>query len=133
MLVGCRRAESPATNLPETPMPLTIECHTAYRASVTVSIERQDTVLLTKSESQKTITYQDLGFHATYWDDPYEGRSFKTSVTVSNSNDEIQADLYQMSRTALPENQFYEHGFTGLVYIYHPTSRAEVQYWCIAK
>jgi hypothetical protein len=133
MLVSCKQVESPSIKLPETPVPLTIECHTSYRASVTVSIERRDTVLLTKSESQKTIAYQDLVFHATYWDDPYEGRSFKTSVTVSNSNNEIQADLYQMSRTTLPENQFYELGFTGLVYVYHPTSRAEVQYSCAAK
>ena len=133
MLAGCQQAESPAINLRETPVPLIIECHTAYRASVTVSIERQDTVLLTKSESQKTIAYQDLVFHVNYWDDPYAGRSFKTSVTVSNSDNELQADLYQMSRTALPENQFYEHGFTGLVYVYHPTSRAEIQYWCVAK
>jgi hypothetical protein len=133
MLAGCQPVESLPANLPETPVPLTIECHTSYRASVKVSIERQDTILLTKSENQKTIAYQDLVFHATYSDTPYEGRSFRTSVTMSNNNSELQTNLYQMSRTILPENQFYGLGFTGLVYVYHPTSRAELQYTCATK
>jgi hypothetical protein len=133
LLAGCQQVESPPIDLRETPAPLTIECHIAYRASVAVSIERRDIVTLTKSESQKTIAYPDLVFHATYWDNPYDARSFKTSVTVSNSSNELQANLYQMSRTTLPENQFYGLGFTGLVYVYHPTSRAEIQYSCAAK
>lgn len=44
------------------------------------------------------------------------------------------AQLYQMPRTEPIRNQFVgDHGFTGLNYVYHPTTRAEMQYLCLAR
>ena len=133
---GCAQAGLSPTPAQEAAIPLRIECHTAYRSSVTVPIEREELVTLTASANRQTISYQDLVFHALYTAGEMdgEGRGLKLSVTTVDSPDELMVVLYQMQKTEAPRNQFSGgHGFTGLGYVYHPTSRAELQYWCIAS
>lgn len=135
-LAGCGQPPGRATSRQEAAVPVTIECHTAYRSSVTLPIEREDQVTLTTSANQQTITYADLVFRALYTggETAGEGRGLKLSVTLVESADELMAVLYQMPTTEAPRNQFSGgHGFTGLGYVYHPTSRAELQYWCITR
>lgn len=117
-------------------MPLTIDCLVAYRSSVTVTIDQEEVLTLSASEGGKEIIFDYLEFHAQYWsgeEAPLE-RGLKAWVTSAGSDDDLAAQLYQLSRTELPRNRFLgEHGFTGLSYVYHPSSRAELRYACKAR
>ncbi|MCX8214005.1 MAG: hypothetical protein OTJ97_05775 [SAR202 cluster bacterium] len=54
------------------------------------------------------------------------------SVSSIEEDREVTSQLYQMSKTEPPENEFHgEHGFTGLSYAYHPNSLSELHYWCV--
>ncbi len=115
-------------------VPLTIECHTAYRSSVAVGIEREQTLELSSAENAKTVDHGDLRFGATYFDGEFsgEGRFLKVSVLSIEDDREVTSQLYQLSKTEPPKNEFHGgHGFTGLSYAYHPTSTSELQYWCV--
>lgn len=135
-LPGC--APTPGQQAPtvEPALLQAIECHSAYRTSVTVPVEREETVMLTSTADEQNITFADLVFHARYWpDEPGgEGPSLRLSVTAAGSADELVATLYQLPAPTPPRNQFSGgHGFTGLSYVYHPASHAELQYWCLAR
>ncbi len=124
--------QSPAGEI----VPLTIECHTAYRSSVTVEIEHEQTLVLSSTESTKSAEFEDLRFRATYFDGEFsgEGRFLKVYVSSIDDDREVSSQLYQMSKTELPKNEFHGgHGFTGLSYAYHPTSPSELQYWCVGN
>ena len=61
-----------------------------------------------------------------------EGRFLKVSVSSIEDDREVTSQLYQLSKTGPPQNEFHGgHGFTGLSYAYHPTSPSELQYWCV--
>ena len=82
------------------------------------------------------MSYADLVFHAQYWDGEagYEERALKVWVTPSDSDQELMALLYQLSKTERPVNQAVGgHGFTGLHYVYHPHTEVELQFWCSAE
>ncbi len=136
LAASCTRV-APTPSALSTAIPLSIECSTFYRSSVTVPIEQQEQVTLTAAEPTKQVPYDDLIFHATFvsGEQSYESRSLKTWVTATGSENELASTLYQWAKTAKPSNQFNggEHGFTGLNYVYHPTSRAELQFWCTAR
>jgi hypothetical protein len=131
-LTGCNAASVP---LRLATVPLTVQCHTAYRSRVISRIEQEDMVTLTSENDRVTLTYKDLTltlFYSSSTD--YEGRFLKVSVTPAESSDELAAALYQLSKTERPVNQFIgDHGFTGLQFIYHPVTRAELQYRCLAR
>jgi hypothetical protein len=135
-LSGCSAILTRSARPSGTPVPLTIDCTVAYRSSVTVGIEREEVLTLPDDGSQQTIVFEDLVFHAQYSTGeapPFE-RVLKLRVTPVGTEEEIAAQLFQFSRLALPRNQFLgEHGFTGLGYVYHPTSRAELQYRCMSR
>jgi hypothetical protein len=136
-LAGYDHVAKRSTNLEGELALLMIDCLVAYRSSVTVSIEQEKVLTLSANEGGKSIVFDDLEFHAQYWssgeEPPFE-RGFKVWVTTVGSDDELVAQFYELSRTELPRNQFLrEHGFTSLSYVYHPTSRAELQYMCEAR
>ena len=55
------------------------------------------------------------------------------SVLMAGSGEELSSQLCQMSKTERPQNEFIGgHGFTGLTYAFHSTSRAELHHWCVA-
>ncbi len=111
-------------------VPWTVECTAGYRASVTIQNSRRETVSLSTNWEQKTIEFSDLAFHAQYWNHPIEGRGLKVWVTIIGTHDEVAAQLYQFDRSQVVENQVPQFGFTGLGSVYHPQSRAELQYSC---
>lgn len=116
-------------------VPLTIECHTAYHSSVTVRIEFEQTVEISSAENVQTVDHGDLRFGANYFDGEFsgEGRFLKVSVTSIEDGREVTSQLYQLSKTEPPKNEFHGgHGFTGLSYAYHPASSSKLQYWCVA-
>lgn len=117
-------------------VPLNIDCHTAYRSSVTVPVQKKERMTLTSTKDKKTIRMGDLDFHTQYLSGENNGEveSLKVSVTPSESKEELAAFMYQMPNIGQVQNQFSgDRGFTGLGYVYHPKSRAELQYWCVAR
>ena len=115
-------------------VPFSVECNTAYRSSVTVGIELEQTLELSSADNTKSVDLGDLRFGAIYFDGEFSGEGRFLKVTVSSIEDdrEVTSQLYQLSKTKPPQNEFHGgHGFTGLSYAYHPTSSSEVQYWCV--
>jgi hypothetical protein len=116
-----------------TPYPLT--CHTAYRPNVSIPIQREDRIALSQfSMTPVTINYADLAFHAQYISEPGSSPSLNLFVTPPNRTDRLMSVLFQLPQAGAPANQFVGgHGFTGLHYVYHPSSGAELQFWCVAE
>jgi hypothetical protein len=115
-------------------VPLSVECHTAYRSSVTVGIELEQTLELSSAENRQSIDLRDLRFAGIYFDGEFsgEGRFLKVSVSSIEDDREVTSQLYQLSKTESPQNEFHGgHGFTGLSYAYHPNTQSELQYWCV--
>ncbi|MCU0494568.1 MAG: hypothetical protein MUD01_23530 [Chloroflexaceae bacterium] len=111
-----------------------ITCHTAYRSSVTVPIERDGTVTLTQTAMMpQTMSYADLEFHVQYMSEMGSSPSLNVFVTQPNQTERIMSVLHQFMSARGIANQFGDHGFTGLHYVYHPTSGAELQFWCVAE
>ena len=110
-----------------------IECQVFYRPSMGESF-RESTVTLAKGGDRAVVEQDDLRWDASYWDDEYEGRSLSVAVTGLGTGEELVRQLYQIDREKGLANQFVGgHGFTGLVYVYHPVSTAEMQYFCQAR
>ena len=110
-----------------------ITCTAAYRRSVQVGIEREETLTFTDADAEQSVAFADLIFHAAYHTGAADNeRNLRVWVTDSN-DDLLHATLYQLETSSGPQNQFVGgHGFTGLTYSYHPTSGAEMQFWCEA-
>jgi hypothetical protein len=113
-----------------------IDCHVFYRSSPGEGLSEGPAITFTPNGGHKdeAIEFGDLGFGAQYWDDQFEGRSLRVSVTDLDNGEQIATQLYQIDRDKGLVNQFIGgHGFTGLVYVYHPSSGAELQYFCEAR
>jgi hypothetical protein len=129
--VGCGLSPEEAGG--QSVVPVSIDCRVFYRPSVTESLS-ESAITLTTSGDHEVIEFDDMEFNAQYWDDQFEGRSLLISVTSPDTGDEVVRQLYQMDRRKSLINQFIgEHGFTGLIYVYHPSSTAELQYLCEAR
>lgn len=136
VLIGCNETQAQATDTPAASVPLSIDCHLAYRSSVTIGIEREETVSFSATDDSQKVTFSQLQFQAQYWAgaEQWAERALKVSILPAEGSNELAAQLYQLSKTETLRNQFVgDHGFTGLHYVYHPTSGAELQYWCVAK
>lgn len=132
LLVGC--SPSPEEAGGQSVVPVSIDCRVFYRPSVTETLSGESAVTLTTSGDHEIIEFDDMEFSAQYWDDQFEGRSLVISVTSPDTGDEVVRQLYQMDRGKSLINQFIGgHGFTGLIYVYHPSSKAELQCFCEAR
>jgi hypothetical protein len=121
LLASCGGAEE---------VPISIDCHVFYRASSTESFS-ESTIRLSRDGDVEHIEFDDLGFNASYLDDEFDARALAISITALDSGDEISRQLNQMDRGEPLINQFIGgHGFTGLMYVYHPSSSGELQYFC---
>ena len=129
LLVACAGSEAAAP-----PRAEMITCYTAYRSSAGVPIEREESVVFTDADGQESLTFDDLVFHAQYSSgEMNRERALRLWLTAVGETAELQTQLYQLQQDAGPQNQFVGgHGFTGLNYVYHPASGAELQFWCAA-
>ena len=122
--------------LAETAVPraASITCHTAYRSGVSRPIEREESLTFADEDAQQTITFSDLALHAQYGTGAGDQeRALRLWVTAPGETAEYTSQLYQLPLDSGPANQFIGgHGFTGLNYVYHPQSGAELQFWCAA-
>ncbi len=123
--VGCRASQSmPRNDL--------ILCTAAYRTAVTKPIEKEDQYQLDESNDEVTVQYDDIEWRVQYQTGELDQeRSVVIFVTINEQPATTQ--LYQLPLDSGPLNQFVGgHGFTGLNYFVHPTTGAELQYWCEA-
>ncbi|KAA3664202.1 MAG: hypothetical protein DWQ04_06920 [Chloroflexi bacterium] len=113
-----------------------IACTVAYRAGVSQPIEREESIAFGDSDSEQTVAFTDLEFHAAYSAGELNNeRALRVWVTSAGDETAVfHSTLYQLNLNSGPQNQFVGgHGFTGLNYSYHPTSGAEMQFWCEAN
>jgi len=132
---ACAEETTPSSATSSEIVSLTVDCTTSYREQGS-SPFATEVLTLSSVEPQVTADLGDLRFQATYFsaEGSGEGRSLRVSVMVADSGAELSSQLYQMSKTEHPQNEFIGgHGFTGLAYAFHPTSRTELQYWCVAR
>ena len=137
LLSACGGAETAV------PKAETISCTAAYRASVTQGIEREETILFGDTDSEQSIAFTDMVFHAAYSAGEADNeRNMRVWVTGGGETPALSeaevavyhSTLYQLPLNSGPQNQFVGgHGFTGLTYSYQPESGAELQFWCEAK
>ena len=137
LLSACGGAETAV------PKAETISCTAAYRASVAQGIEREETILFSDTDSEQSIAFSDMVFHAAYSvgeaDNERNMRVWVTGGGETPALSEAETAVYHSTRYQLPlnsgpQNQFVGgHGFTGLTYSYQPESGAELQFWCEAK
>ncbi len=126
----------------ETAVPLaeSIICTAAYRSSVEVSIEGEETLTFTDVDDEQSVAFGEMTFHAAYdaggADNERNLRVWVTDTSASLSTGAADtavthSTLFQFETDSGPQNQFVGgHGFTGLNYNYAPNSTAELQYWC---
>lgn len=112
----------------------TITCHTAYRSSTGVPIEREESFTFDDKDATLSINFTELAFNAQYSSGKMNNeRALRLWVAETGKDVELLGQLYQLQQESGPQNQFVGgHGFTGLNYAYHPTSGAELQFWCVA-
>ena len=112
-----------------------ITCNTAFRSGVSTPIEREESFTFADEDTEQKIDFKDMSFHARYSTGELDGeRALHLWVVDMEGKDEIISQLYQFPLDSGPVNQFTGgHGFSGLNYIYHPSSNAELQFWCVAS
>ena len=117
-----------------------IECNAAYRATPGARMEQARMTLPARpiegqpfSPDGESIMFGDLALQAQLWiGDGFESSSLRLSVAPEGSDGSLVEHLYQLGRDASPLNQFVGgHGFTGLAYVNHSDSGAQLQYWCV--
>lgn len=127
--MGCR---SPLDDNGSPPVaPVTITCHLFYRDSQAVPPGPETTLILKQHGDRESASFEMMEFSVRYLDDQFEGRSLFIAVNDADGGQQLSGQLYQMDRQQGTQNQFQGgHGFTGLAYIYHPDTGAELQYFC---
>lgn len=127
--VGCRSSAN--TGSSQQVEPASITCHVFYRNSSAEPLGPESAITLSQHNDRESARFEQLDFSAHYQDDQFEGRSLFITVSAEDTGQQLNGQLYQMDRQLGIRNQFVGgHGFTGLVYVYHPESRAELQYFC---
>jgi hypothetical protein len=109
-------------------------CEVFYRPTKSQSLEAAPQIAFTEGDEQMTHEFEDMAVEVRFQDDQFEGRALYIVVTNLDTGSEISRQLYQFGPENPTENQFIGgHGFTGLNYVFHPDSSAEMQYFCSVK
>jgi len=129
-LVSCTSIRSEDAGLTSSST-YTFSCEVFYRSSAGGPLEAAPVNPLTKDNGQQMTEFGDLAFEANYQIDQFKGQVLYISVVDLDTGAELSRQLYQFDSQNRIENQFIGvHGFTGLHYVYHPNSPAEMQYFC---
>ncbi len=133
-LTACQSGQVDKGSVPS-PKAASISCTAAYRSNPDRQIEREESITFVDQRSEMTIIFADMVFNAAYYAGEADNeRNLRVWVSPEDSDDVILTQLYQLEQNSGPINQFVGgHGFTGLNYIYHPESGAEMQYWCSSE
>ena len=88
----------------------------------------EEQVLAIPPNQDVVATLGKLDLKARFSSDQFEGNAFSLSVAAGETS--VWSALYQFGDT-LPENQFAGgHGFTGLIYLTHPSEGGDYQLFC---
>jgi hypothetical protein len=113
-------------------LPDTVFCEVYYRPAAGTPLGGT-TLTLSTAGDREMLDFDDLRFEATLLSDAGEGQSLSIAVTDRIAEAELTRGLYQFDPQQGLADQFVGgHGFTGLAYVYHPTSTSELQYFCAA-
>lgn len=133
LAVACSPAAQEPPDEPAASANPEIECQVYYRASAGQALIQGPEMLFSGQNEQASAPFDDLEFQARDYSDQGEGRSLSITVLDLDSGDEIMQQLFQLDPQGL-RNQFIGgHGFTGLIYLFHPVSSAEMQYFCFVR
>lgn len=120
--------------------PLSVKCHVFYRTSAKAMFEPSEGVTLTLDRSprpglplkNREITFKDLRLETNYLTTSFqgvEGAELRVRVFDVQTRKPLLYQHYVFDEKQPPRDQFV-HGFTGLVYVFHPKSDAELQFYC---
>ena len=124
LTVGCSRAGTSSETS-------TIVCEVFYRPTAGQGIKAAPQMTFTGGNAQQSQEFENMAFEARFQDDQFEGRALYIVVTDLETGAELTRQLYQFDAENPVENQFIGgHGFTGLNYVFHPHSSAEMQFFC---
>ena len=129
LLLGCASTKTESRDRSSDAYTLT--CEVFYRSDPGQGLEAAAPIIFTGGNEQKEYAFENMAFEAQLQDDQFEGRALYTAVINLETGDEISRQLFQFDPKNPVENQFVGgHGFTGLNYVFHPVSSAEMQYFC---
>jgi hypothetical protein len=112
---------------------IAIECQVFYRPSPGESFQ-EAAISLGPENATRSEVFDGMVFTGSFFEGPGEGPSLSLAISDPVTEDEMARQLYQIDQSKGLTNQFIGgHGFTGLVYIFHPGSPAELQYFCSAQ
>jgi hypothetical protein len=128
---GSAADEAPETG-PVGTVPEDITCEVYYRPTAGQGLEGS-TVTLSTDGDRVSLDFDNMRFEAVFLSDVGEGKSLAIATGDLDSGEELSRALYQIDQVQGLIDQFIGgHGFTGLAYVYHPASTAEIQYFCLA-
>lgn len=135
-LVACQTTAEESNGDQAGTIPDEVSCEAFYRPSPGESFE-ESTLTLSTVPEQGSVTasaeFDDMRAEATFISDAGEGKSLSIVIVDLTTGAELSRGLYQLdSQKGLTDQFVGGHGFTGLAYVYHPTSDSEVQYFCTA-
>jgi hypothetical protein len=134
---GCATEESNGRSIPTSKTttqgergPKGIACHVFYRRNVSASLGSERRIVLQRDGDRNRLDYKEVTFIASYSAPSNEVPSLLL-VTKGRDGRELSRDLYQLSPEGPYSNLFNgDSTFTSLSYVYPPTSKAELQYFC---
>jgi hypothetical protein len=103
---------------------------------VSVTLPPDDGPILTfATPGISEATFSDLNLTATYSDDGFEPPSLNVRVETMPDRALVFASLYQFIDPPADLDAFAASGsgFTGLIYVYNPSSGSELQFACSAE
>ena len=116
--------------------------HIFYRKSAGDVFEPREGVVLTLNKARRAfltvenheVTFKDLRLEANYFKTTIQGQGAEGAelrVRVYNARNQkpLLYHHYVFDKKYPPRDQF-AHGFTGLVYVFHPESGAELRFSC---
>lgn len=77
---------------------------------------------------RKSVSLEFLELHASYSFSPIDSGAFHLRAKTNEAT--LFSTLFQFSASEGLINQFGWHGFTGLMYLTHPTNGGNYQAWC---
>lgn len=112
--------------------PGSISCTFYYRPAATEEYpEHEESVIEVRANEEESTSLGELELELSYADSSVEGAYARVAVTADDK--EVMASLYQFEPGERPINQFLgDHGFTGLIYLTHPTGGGDYQLVCKA-
>ena len=114
-----------------------VRCSFYYRASNEFSggtpqgneVDFEERTLDVAPNGDDSATLGALTLSVGYDDDEFEGAAVYVGVEAGDTR--LFRSLYQLRHRELPENQFVGgHGFTGLIYLTHPSEGGDYQLIC---